>query len=96
MEIMLRHIDVCMTDNALDGGEIHAQSLKLTDIGMSTTVGSQNANSFNFAYGSLELVPEVGWVTRLIFLPASQTKVRLVVRSWIAHQRKLGGMGTSR
>ena len=53
--------------HTLDGGKVDAQSLQLADIGMSTAVGCQNAYSFNLSNGSLELVPEVGRVTGLIF-----------------------------
>ena len=67
MEIVLGHVDVGMADDTLDGGKINAQCLQLADVSVPAAVGCQNPYPFNFTNGSLELVPEVGWVTRLIF-----------------------------
>ena len=67
VEIVLSHVDVGVADDTLDGGKINAQRLQLANVGVPAAVGSQNANSFNFTNGSLELFPEIGWVARLIF-----------------------------
>ena len=67
MEIMLGHVDVGMADDALDGGKINTQSLKLTDIGMPAAVGRQDTHTLDFTDCSLEFVPEVGRIAGLIF-----------------------------
>lgn len=67
MEIVLGHVDVGMADDALDGGKINAQSLKLTDVGMSAAVGRQDTHALDFTDCSLEFVPEVGRIAGLIF-----------------------------
>ena len=67
VEIVLGHVDVGVADDTLNGGKINTQRLQLADIGVPTAVGCQDTYPFNFTNGSLELVPEVGWVTGLIF-----------------------------
>ena len=64
---MLSHVDVGVTDDTLDGGKINAQSLQLADIGVPAAVGGQDTYPFYLTNGTLELIPEVGWVTGLIF-----------------------------
>ncbi len=64
---MLGHVDIGMADDALDGGKINAQSLKLTDIGVSAAMGRQVTYALDFTDCSLEFVPEVGRIAGLIF-----------------------------
>ena len=41
MEIVLRHVDICVADDALDGGKVNARSLHLRHISMTAAVGRQ-------------------------------------------------------
>ena len=63
MKIVLRHINVSVPDNALNGLQINAQCLHLRHIGMAAVVWSQLFDTINLFDLSLELVSEIGGIT---------------------------------
>ena len=69
MQIMLRHIQVCVAHNALNGGKIHTQSLHLGNVSVPTAVGCQKPHTSNLFQCLPEFFPEVGGVAGLIFHP---------------------------
>ena len=42
MQIVLGHIHIRVTDNALDGGKVNTQHLHLGNVGVPTAMGCQN------------------------------------------------------
>ena len=57
MQVVLRHIQIRMTDHALDRGEVNAQRLHLTDISMAAGMRRQHAHFRDRSDIFLELVP---------------------------------------
>ena len=47
MQIVLGHVHIRVTDNALDGGKVNTQHLHLRHIGMPTAVRRQHPNPFH-------------------------------------------------
>ena len=62
MEIMLSHLGISMTYDALDGLDIHAQRLHLRHIGVAATVGREQADIARFFQRFAEHIPEMGGV----------------------------------
>ena len=60
MQIMPGHIDFCVTDDILDGLNVHAQRLHLRNKGMPTAMWRQYADTLDFLQRFLELVTEIG------------------------------------
>ena len=59
MQIVLGHIHIRVTDNALDRRKINTQHLHLGNVGMPTTMGRQNPYPLNGFQSLFELIPEV-------------------------------------
>ena len=57
-----------MTDDTLDGSQVHTQRLHLADIGMSAAVRRQERYFRNGLQCFLELVTEVSGIARAVFL----------------------------
>ena len=59
VQIMPRHIDFCVTDDILDGFNVHTQSLHLRNKGMSAAMWRQHTDTLDLLQRFLELVTEV-------------------------------------
>ena len=59
VQIMPRHIDFRVTDDILDGLNVHAQSLHLGHKGMPTAMWRQYTDTFNPFQSFLELVTKM-------------------------------------
>ena len=59
MQIVLGHIHIRVTDNALDGGKVNTQHLHLGNVGVPTAMGCQNPYPLNGFQRLFELIPEV-------------------------------------
>ena len=68
VEVVLRHTDIGVSYDTLDGREVYAQRLHLADIGMSAAVRRQERDFGNALQCFLELVTEVSWITWAVFL----------------------------
>ena len=66
MEIMLGHVDIGVSDDALDRGQVYAQGLHLGHIGVTAAVRCQNPDPVDFSDGFLEFLQEVIRITGLI------------------------------
>ena len=62
MEIMLSHLGISMTYDALDGLDIHAQRLHLRHIGVAAAVRREQADIARFFQRFAEHIPEMGGV----------------------------------
>ena len=60
VQIMPGHIDFCVTDDILDGLNVHAQRLHLGHKGMPTAMWRQYADTLDSLQGFLELVTKMG------------------------------------
>ena len=60
MEIMPGHIDFCVTDDILDGLNVHDQRLHLGYKGVPAAMWRQHADTLDLLQGFLELVTEMG------------------------------------
>ena len=74
---MLSHIHIGGTDNALDGGEVHAQRLHLRYIGVSAGVRRQLTHSFDFLESFPKFIPEIGGIARGILLALLPDEFRI-------------------
>ena len=63
VQIMLSHVHICMTHDALNGSKVNTQGLHLADIGMSTGVGAEVSYPFNCFQGLLVLRTEIRRIT---------------------------------
>ena len=77
MEIMLGHIHVGVAYDALDGREIHAQSLHLRYIGVSARMRRQLAHAFDLLESFPKFIPEIGGVARSILLSLLPNEFRM-------------------
>ena len=59
MEIMLSHLGISMTYDALDGLDIHAQRLHLRHIGVAAAVRREQADIARFFQRFAEYIPEM-------------------------------------
>ena len=62
MEIMLSHLGISMTYDALDGLNVHAQRLHLRHIGVAAAVRREQADIARFFQRFAEHIPEMGGV----------------------------------
>ena len=60
MEIVPGHIDFCVTDDILNGFNVHTQRLHLRNKGMPAAMWRQYADTLDLLQGFLELVTEMG------------------------------------
>ena len=60
MKIMSRHIDFCVTDDILDGLNVHTQRLHLGNKGMPSAMWRQHTDTLDLLQGFLELVTKMG------------------------------------
>ena len=60
MQIVPGHIDFCVTDDILDGLNVHAQRLHLRNKGMPAAMWRQYADTLDLLQRFLELVTEMG------------------------------------
>ena len=60
VQIVPGHIDFCVTDNILDGLNVHAQRLHLGHKGMSAAMWRQHTDALDLLQRFLELVTEMG------------------------------------
>ena len=65
---MLRHTDIGVSHDTLDGSQVHTQRLHLADIGMSAAVRRQERDFGNSLQSLFELVTEMSRITRAVFL----------------------------
>ena len=96
MEIMLSHIHIGVAYDALNGREIHAKCLHLTNISMTTGVRSQQTYSFYLRESFPKVIPEIGGITRGVLLAFLPDEFRIDLTKLLAHRRRLGGTGISR
>lgn len=96
VQVVLGHVDVRMTDDALDGRQIHAESLHLRHVGVSAGMGRQHPHTGDLGQSLFEVVAESGGLQGLSFFRISHTYLQSVVRSLTAQARTLSGTGTSR
>ena len=68
VEIVLRHADIGMSDDALDGSQVHTKRLHLDDIGVSAAVRRQEGYFGNGLQSLFELVTEMSRITWAVFL----------------------------
>lgn len=68
VEVVLRHAHIGMSNDTLDGSQVHTQRLHLADIGVSAAVRRQERDLGNALQCFLELVTEVSWITWAVFL----------------------------
>ena len=68
VEIMLSHIHIGVSYDALNGGKVYAQRLHLRYIGVSAGVRRQLAYSFDLFESFPKFIPEIGWVARGVLL----------------------------
>ena len=68
VEVVLRHADIGVSHDTLDGSQVYAQRLHLADIGMSAAVRRQERHFGNSLQCFLELVTEVSGIARAVFL----------------------------
>ena len=59
MQIVPGHIDFCVTDDILDGLNVHAQCLHLRNKGMPAAMWRQHTDTLDRLQGFLELVTEI-------------------------------------
>ena len=59
MQIVPGHIDFCVTDDILDGLNVHAQCLHLRNKGMPAAMWRQYADTLDSLQGFLELVTKM-------------------------------------
>ena len=62
MEIMLSHLGISMTYDALDGLNVHAQRLHLRYISVAAAVGREQADIARFFQRFAEYIPEMGGI----------------------------------
>lgn len=79
VQVVLGHVDVRMTDDALDGRQIHAESLHLRHVGVSAGMGRQQSYLRDGLQCLAELIPEVGGVAGLIHLAGFPDKLLIRV-----------------
>ena len=60
VQIVPGHIDFCVTDDILDGLNVHAQRLHLGNKGMPTAMWRQYTDTFDLLQGFLELITKMG------------------------------------
>ena len=60
VEIMPGHIDFCVTDDILDGLNVHTQCLHLRNKSVPAAMWRQYTDTLNRLQGFLELVTEMG------------------------------------
>ena len=65
MQIHLGHAGGRMPDKTLNRGEVHPHRLKLANIGVSAAMWGQYPHAIYGRQGSLELIPEIGWIAGL-------------------------------
>ena len=65
---MLGHINVCVTDDALNGGKVYAKSLHLRHISMTAAVGCQHTDTGDLLQSLFEMIAEGSGVARCILL----------------------------
>ena len=58
MEVMLGHVHVRVTDDALNGSEVNAQSLHLRHVSMTATVGRQYPYTGDLFQSLFEMIAE--------------------------------------
>ena len=68
MQIMLCHIHICVTHNALDSRKVNTKRLHLRHIGVSAAMRCQHTNSFDVLQSSVKQITKVRRVTRTIRL----------------------------
>ena len=68
VEIVLRHAHISMSNDTLDGSQVHSQRLHLADIGMSAAVRCKQPYLRDGLQCFTELIPEVGGIAGLIYL----------------------------
>ena len=68
VEVVLRHADIGVSHDTLDGSQVCAQRLHLADIGMSAAVRRQERHFGNSLQSLVELVTEMSRITRAVFL----------------------------
>lgn len=64
MQVMLGHVDLRVTHDALDGLQVHAQVLHLRNIGVPAAMGCQNPNPCPLKR-FLKLVAEISGIAGL-------------------------------
>lgn len=68
VEVVLRHADIGVSNDTLDGSQVHPQRLHLADIGVSAAVWRQEGYFGNGLQSLFELVTEMSRITRAVFL----------------------------
>lgn len=68
MEVVLRHADIGVSHDTLDGSQVHTKRLHLADIGVSAAVWRQEGYFGNGLQSLFELVTEMSRITRAVFL----------------------------
>ena len=77
VEVMLCHIHIGVTHNALDGGEIHTQCLHLRDVSMAAGVRREGWNFRDGFQCLAELIAEVRGIAGIVLLPFLPDKLLL-------------------
>ena len=96
MEIMLSHLGVGMTYDALDGLNIHAQRLHLRHIGVAAAVRREQADIARFFQRLRNTSRKWVGLQGKPVLGLSQMNWSVVSRSLMAHGRTFSGTGISR
>ena len=68
VEVVLRHADIGVSHDTLDGSQVHTQRLHLADIGMPAAVRRQEGYFGNGLQSFFELVTEMSGIARAVFL----------------------------
>ena len=76
MKIMFGHVHVCVTDDALDGGQIHAQGLHLAHVSVAAAVRRQYPDAAHLLQSLLEIAAEGLGIDDLTGLPFPEVSTR--------------------
>lgn len=95
VQIMLSHIHISVTYDALNGGKVHAQRLHLRYIGVSAGVGRQLEHAFDLFESFPKVISEIRRITRCILLALLPDEFRIDLPKLLAHRRRLDGTGIS-
>ena len=77
VEVMLSHIHVGVSYDALNGGKVHAQRLHLRYIGVSARMRRQLTHALDLFESFPKFIPEIGGVARGILLALLPDEFRI-------------------
>ena len=93
VEIVLGHIHIGVSYDALDGGKVHAQRLHLRYIGVSAGVGRQLAHTFDLFESFPKFIPEIGGIARGILLALLPEEFRIDLTKFPCAPAQIWGHG---